>query len=223
MSEPARKSNVFKRIEKYRNCKFPDFIKEILIQSGYDCESALLTLNEQSFPNIEKEVNKNKNVLKGTVYEEKLNDNFTFLIGHKAIILSIPETLKKIKNKNKTKTKNPEQLKSELINKIEKYIKNKKLNCVFSDQKIKKLSVGENSTKCLVECTFCTTRTPCTFKTHWEISNFTKHLRGHIGNPPSNPPSQFNQQAGASGGTLIQPRIQRAKTTVLAEVHSVLK
>lgn len=86
----------------------PRFLKNILAQSGFDCESALLLLNEDKIKKNELEVAANlesyRNLFKKTVYEKNQNADgeFHFLIGHRELLLSIPESLQQ-KNARKKK------------------------------------------------------------------------------------------------------------------------
>lgn len=78
-------------------------MKNILIHCGFDCESTLSLLNEDAIDKIEKEVDIKKELIKNTIYEKK-EGNFKFLIGHKQLILAIPETLAETIRAKKRKT-----------------------------------------------------------------------------------------------------------------------
>lgn len=142
---------IFNKLEKFIGFKYPVFIKNILIKTGFDCESAIETLNENSITEIEKLVT--PDLIKNTVYEqsETLGETpFKFLIGHKALILNIPVILKQFidtklniktekENQNKDKLRaqlNPVELKNSLIHKINISLKKKNINLVYSIEHI---------------------------------------------------------------------------------------
>lgn len=110
------KGSVFVRLEKFIGSKYPSFIKDILLHSGFDCESALLLINEERIKKIELDVAAKPELLNNTVYEEKIrnsNDEFQFLIGHRELILNIPETIRQ-KNTKKSYRTSVTRLETEL-------------------------------------------------------------------------------------------------------------
>lgn len=104
----SRRTPIFSQLEKFTGSKYPAFLKKILINSGFDCESSLLLLNEEVIKNLESEVNLKKELLKNTVYDSKDGD-FKFLIGHRQLLLNIPPTInariEKIKSRKKKNQK----------------------------------------------------------------------------------------------------------------------
>lgn len=243
----SRYSSTFTRLEKFAGNKYPIFIKNILEACGYDHESTLNLLNENSIKQIEREVDERKNLVKGTVYENK-DGPFHFLIGHKELILSIPNTLKKLsaqkKSKNLEKKKglgkkldveiDSEAVASDranqVIERINKYFKSKKLNCVVNGEHIKLITLAENCAKCVIKCVFCDSEVTCTFDKHWNIANYTAHIRKH---PQKLLPAQRQQKliTSPSGSSLLAPRalaaipseIQRGNSSVLSEVENILR
>lgn len=135
-----RKGNVFTRLEKLIGCIYPSFLKYVLLRSGFDCESALLLLNEDKINKIELDVAANPELLKNTVYENK-NGEFKFLVGHRELILNIPETIRLAirQKKEKPSEKNNEETQSDTRSDVdiddlsEKLIK--KIKYVFRKKK----------------------------------------------------------------------------------------
>lgn len=112
----------FRHLESFTKDKYPKFLKDILVASGFDCEAALQTLSESIINEIEQEVTNNlndyKTILENTIYAkiyEKPDDrNFKFLIGHKAILINIPKTIKdkeaSLKKKKSLEKSNKKQI-----------------------------------------------------------------------------------------------------------------
>lgn len=84
--------NIFSELEKVSEA-IPSDVKVILMRSGFDTKTALLCLNEESIIEIEQFVDENRDVLKGTTYENITNE-FKFKPGHKIFILRLPDKLK---------------------------------------------------------------------------------------------------------------------------------
>lgn len=76
----------WKQFETFHNYKIPKVIKDILRNSAID-QSTFDLINEEVIKEIEIEVNKDKSVLKGSIYEKESNENFKFLIGHRHLLL----------------------------------------------------------------------------------------------------------------------------------------
>lgn len=85
------------QLKKIVGRSFPRGIGKILVESGFDCTSAVACVNQSSIKVIEEYVNENKNILKGTAYENTLN--FKLKPGHKAFILGLPQALKDYEQK----------------------------------------------------------------------------------------------------------------------------
>lgn len=142
------RGNIFIKLEKFIGCKYPSFIKSILLRSGFDCEASLLLLNEEKLKKIEVDLAAYPELLKDTVYETKNRNptsEFNFLFGHRELILNIPETIrnknreKKEKNTRKNIEKNNllternldiDVLSEKLITKINNYFQKKKTSHV---------------------------------------------------------------------------------------------
>lgn len=85
--------NILKTLENLSGDKFKDNLIEILTESGYDTKSAIKSLDKSKISDIETFVNQNRdrfqNIFKKTKYEK--SENFKFLPGHSALILTLPE------------------------------------------------------------------------------------------------------------------------------------
>lgn len=109
--------------EKFHNCKYPKFIKDILAFSGID-QATLADINEKTIDEIEKIINTSinenelenktvlKSVFKNSPYEKTLNnsENFKFLIGHRLLLINLPPKFK-LYQVNKTEKKELEKSK----------------------------------------------------------------------------------------------------------------
>lgn len=196
-------SNVLARLQKFSGDKYPKFIVNILKLCSFDGHS-LRNINENTIKDIEKFVQHNPIVLKNTVYQKDLEADdpvdFKFKIGHKYLLLGIPDELKKFnehRNLKKKKAKQekqksvstdiPENLKTELIKKlmtkIENYEKRLKVKLNVKSEQIKHLEKTETGYKCSVICPTCEKSFNCynnsPESSYWIISNFTNHWRSH--------------------------------------------
>lgn len=202
------KKTVFDALEKLMGEAFTDNIPEILTTVGFDTKTALKSMNNQCITSIENFVNQNKShfqdTLKGTKYENA--ENFKFLPGHCALILSLPQYVEALSSKNRRgkKRKHCETLdhpqsnnadhpdadiinniddsvKILLINKINNYAMKKKLNIKIDDNSILNFRHENNSYKCSVQCSVCEKTVPCQYVKHWVCGNFETHIKKHLG------------------------------------------
>lgn len=170
--------------------------------SGYDSASTIKFLDEENIKKIEIFYNNHyeiiSNDLKGSAYENRLP--FELLPGHRALISSLPGFLNasnsaaKRKNKNNTQRSKPVEvaenteststkLKEELLSKLDAYALKKELKFEFNTESIQNFHFDESSKefKCSVKCFQCNKITPCSYTTHWYISNLIKHItKQHI-------------------------------------------
>lgn len=82
---------------------------KILKASGYCSNIALSGLNQDKICSLEKYVSNNlRNLLTNSVYTEDLAEDgdFSFLPGHAAILLALPDCVKKFESNNTSKTPN---------------------------------------------------------------------------------------------------------------------
>lgn len=232
----SRQSSIFKRLEKFTGGKYPIFIKDILESCGYDHESTLILLNENSIKEIESEVEGKKDLIKNTVYEHK-DGPFSFLIGHKQLILNIPNILKKISEQKKLEKKSKKkefseasgeelnELKAETVGnkaveRINKYLESKNFSCSVNVAHIKLITLAENGAKCMVKCIFCDSETTCTFQKHWNIANYIAHIRKH---PQAILPDQRPHDVITPVAGETQRLVQRGNSSVLSEIETILR
>lgn len=200
---------IFTRLEKFFKCKYPFFLKEILIETGFNSSAALRIISESSIETIEQYINDNLDQIKHYFAETLyLSENgnfkkspFKFLIGHKSLILNIKKDLNEYLLKKKTKKTeisseipSTEQLKISFKNKVKNYIEQKKINVDLEKIVVSNFSFLNNRAKCFGQCPFCVKKIACYFDTCWRTSNFFKHIliclkkNTLLNNPPSNPP-----------------------------------
>lgn len=80
-----------------------------------------------------------------------------------------------------------QEIETTLRKKIEKFVKNKKIpvenfeniNLDVADFVNDKNRNKKKIVKCTVKCLFCEVRIPCIYASHWQISNYENHLKGH--------------------------------------------
>lgn len=234
-----RSYKLWSNIEKRIGNKFPEEIKAILDITGFDIELSLKGINEKTVESIEQIVNENivanntetVAALKGSTYEGKPLP-FRFLLGHKILILSLPDKIASIKKKSgksknsheqntsdELQVRDPEDHKKILLVKLKTYAKNHNLNFEIKESNITKLNQINRVTKCVVECCFCKRKIPCQFDTHWQISNLTNHIRTHLKNSHHN---QSQNPVTIDSDTSTSLQIQRAPQGVLAEITNIL-
>lgn len=59
---------IFTRLEKKNKNRYPIFIKNILVEAGFDSAAALRTIDKSAIENIEKFVDENVTLVKETKY-----------------------------------------------------------------------------------------------------------------------------------------------------------
>lgn len=216
---------LWSKLESFSGHKYPKEIKYILNICGFDSELSLKEIKEQTIESIEEIVNNNLSqnnselieALKDSSYEGKPLP-FKFLLGHKLLILSIPQNINSIaKNKNRKKFENtqkdsekiikPDELKNLLLVRLADYARKQKLIFEIKEEHIKKFSKIEKIVRCAVKCCYCDAERTCTFVTFWEISNITKHLKGH-------PESRGERSVSSTP-------IERSCTNVLQEINNL--
>lgn len=239
-----RTVRLWDNLEHFLEFKFPAELKAILNISGFDCELSLKEIDEKSIELIEERVNTNLvandletvSALKGSTYEQKPLP-FRFLLGHKILILSIPEKINSLK-KNKTKKRlgkrllgqiendseekvyGPEEYKNALLLKLKNYADKYKLNFEIKENNIKKFTQVNKVIRCVVQCCFCETKIPCTFHTFWIISNLTAHIRGHLGIATGT--VNITTAESSSNQDLSTQSIVRHRSGVLKEIENIV-
>lgn len=186
-----KKPKFWYSFERYLGEKYPQFITDILLTAGFDNTSSLKLISEKTIKDLEIYVKNNKHLLKKTRYENN-PENFEFALGHKILLTSIPENLKKFEASNaikKVKKResaseidcNPTALKKNLIKKINNYSKKFNYGFFVTENNIDGFEKYELNFKCKIVCPFCTTKKSVLFKgKYWNTSNFTNHVRTHF-------------------------------------------
>lgn len=171
-----------------------------MITCGYDNLINLIEITEEKVAKIENFVNQNRYIIEdltccsSEIY--KSQNEFQFLLGHKATIIAIPEQIakmkenrenKKQKQKTNKKPKSEDELKRKLIHILSLYPERagiKLPDSTISDKNIidfKSESQNDvNVLKCNFSCPFCGKIIAVMHKVHWMTSNATKHLKLHI-------------------------------------------
>lgn len=167
-------------LETFNQAKYPKCIKQILILSGYDNYISLRAIDEEKLFELEQYVNQNRSILDDLrccfteIYRNQ--ETFSFVLGHKAIILSIPEQIKAVLAKSKkTRSRKPkslEQLQKLLINQLNNYPS--KIGFTIPNGSISELNIknmqsektddGATIIQCEFSCPFCTKSIPVKYK-----------------------------------------------------------
>lgn len=183
-----RGTQVFANLEEYNGSKYPKFIKDVLKATAFDTVAALRVLGKNSIEQIESAVNANKTLVKDTVYVDDQgnfkNSPFKFLPGHEALLLSISVDIQKfLQKKSAKKSEKPpiKDLKSQLMNKVNNYLKIRKidLKIAFGDLTNFTSIVGSNGNSritCMASCPNCSIKVKCVYYSSWKNSNYCVHL-----------------------------------------------
>lgn len=183
-------------MERFTDEKYSPCIKRWLIAAGYNKLLALGEIDENKLTIIEEHINKNRDLIESSTccYNEdyKKQEKFSFLPGHRATILGIPQKIKNLQQarqsvpKQKKKAVCEGELKKMLIQKLTEYTKkqNISLNCgVISERNLHSFTedtkIDQKVYKCLFACPFCSKKISVLYKEYWLASNITKHLKVH--------------------------------------------
>lgn len=166
-------------MEKLNREKYPECVKQLLFECGYDKMLSLQELDAEKLNKIEKHINENRHFI------EKLNccnaetyktqRDFHFIPGHEAIILGIPAQIRKYNENRLEKSKlaktkphmSEEILKNLLITSLEKYATKVGFPLppgVISDRNIlnfrQEMLAQKEFYKCTFSCPFCAKMIP---------------------------------------------------------------
>lgn len=166
------------------------------METAFDTETALENLNSENLINIENYIEESRDLIAGTIYENKTP--FKFLPGHRALLLSIPKKIaekKLIKKEKKSKSdgvnntldsgliddEQQQKYKTELIAKLSNYCKKIDLYLNLESKDISNFVSHEDRIKCFVQCPHCTTKKTftCFKEKNWAYSTFLSHLKKH--------------------------------------------
>lgn len=183
-----RKGRIFIQLQRFKKNRYPQFIKEILLGSGFDTAAALRCIKKSTIAEIEKFVSNRTDLLKGTDYVDDQNrlknTPFKFMLGHEILILSFPEDIKEYYNSEKKERKSEippiDELKLSFAERTERFARSKNIALTLNSEELSKLvskfEKSDNSVKCQVKCPFCNVKTNCLFDSSWKLSNFNKHI-----------------------------------------------
>lgn len=106
-----RGPSVWTKLENFNGEKFPECVKSILLDAGYNTFNGLRQINEQEIRIIEAFIQKEHVEKLNCCYHEfyKNLDVFIFLPGHKSIIMAIPSQIDKLFDAKKHTKQNTNQ------------------------------------------------------------------------------------------------------------------
>lgn len=184
--------------ENFLGYKFPSVLKDILTINGLN-NLAFEFIDTNTIDNLEKVVDKNKDILKKSDYEKNIEEPFKFSFGHRLLLLNIPKKYKEFiefgRNKKTARKQRlielkesechsnntPEHLISLLLNKVNNYSDKFHLGYKITRDNVKKFNQKESDALCVVKCPFCDVKVPCSLLSTWRISNFNNHVKTHLG------------------------------------------
>lgn len=166
------------------------------METAFDTEQALENLNSEDLINIENYIEESRDLLAGTIYENKTP--FRFFPGHRALLLNIPKKIaeKKLEKKEK-KSKSDglnntldigliddeqkQKYKTELIAKLTNYCTKIGLYLNLETKDISNFVSHKDRIKCFVQCPHCTVKKTftCFKEKYWAYSTFSSHLKKH--------------------------------------------
>lgn len=178
-----RKGIIFSRLQIFKKSKYPDFLKNILIETAFDTAAALRTIKKSTIDEIEKFVSERTDLLRDTSYIDETGNlkktPFKFMLGHESLLLRLPNDVEEYLSTEKVPKKEIlaiDDLKLLLIEKICKFSRNKNIQFTLSAEDLSKFSQINNCFKCEVNCPFCSSKIGCTFNSSWKLSNYYKHI-----------------------------------------------
>lgn len=167
--------------------------------AAYDTLNSLKAITTEKIQEIEDYLTQNRS----TWFDEldccksedyKKQTEFSFLPGHKTIVLMIPEQIKQMSDAKqiatvakKKKVRDDKELINNLISNVVNYMEKNGLVTaaeIVSANNIREFKRGNEIEdfvcKCLFACPFCSKVFPLTYKKFWMSSNLTYHLKNHI-------------------------------------------
>lgn len=194
--------NCWEKLEKVSKEKLPVCVKHLLVTAAYDTLGALKCIDESKITEIETYLSADRSWVDELhccrSEDYKKQANFRFLPGHRAIILAIPDQLNKmneisVQSKRGAATQakirakkeqTDDELRNKLIANLVAFMKQNECEVpdgTFTFNNIREFRRGSEEDnficKCKFACPFCKVVQPLTFKTYWQSSNFTKHLK----------------------------------------------
>lgn len=182
-----RKAIIFSQLQNFKKSKYPEFLKNILIETAFDTAAALRTINKSTIEEIEKIVNQRTNLLKDTSYIDEtgnlIKTPFKFMLGHESLLLRLPNDVDAyLSRKTKSICEIPtiDDLKVSFVERIKIFAERKNialtLSSVLGSVNLSEFTHKENIVKCVANCPFCLIKICCSYKSNWKICNYNKHI-----------------------------------------------
>lgn len=188
-------SDCFEKIETICGV-IPACLKTILRVSGFDTMMSLQQLNSENLYEIEEYINGNEHILMELrccqCQTYRYQSKFSFLPGHRCIILNLPifaakipidaKTIETKKSRKVVKFVNQSKLKENLINKLVTYVQTIGLGCeeTLKSQSYEITDCGAAMYQCAINCPICKRKYSATYKHFWKLSNIFTHLKKHV-------------------------------------------
>lgn len=213
-----REGLIFSRLQNFKKIRYPQFIKDILLELGFDTAASLNCIKKSTIQDIEKFVNNKLDLLKDTKYIDETGNlkktPFKFMFGHELLILNIPQDIKEYNSRKKVPTSDIasiEKLKLIFIERTKQFAQKKNITLTLNSEDLSNFEPSDNCMKCEAKCPFCPKKTICMFDTSWKLSNYNKHIISCA-------------KKIAIQTTPIQPRIERASepSALLLELKNAL-
>lgn len=195
----------------YLKNSIPENIVKVLNNAGYDNAISVSEIEDKDILIIEEHVraHKNQQLLVEELQAYANVTTFSFLPGHRKLLLALPQKVHSFKNKKCKKNlfnsskkdaqcetveevelpneQDVKQLKENLLKRLNKSGYAVRINAVFVESNIVSeieiyichsvVAKSKTAYKCLIKCTDCETKIPCTHNGYWQIGNLEKHFR----------------------------------------------
>lgn len=176
--------------------QFPICLQWLLQETGYNTIASLSCIDEKKICEIEEYLTGNKQIVNALECcfsdEYRSLDEFHFIPGHKAIILSLRDDIKEMRELNVAKKRAKKQMIPDdvmfehLLAKFKAVPAKagfKKAENIISEKNItefERVDEGEIDYRCRFRCPVCPKTFSLIYKKFWQSSNATKHLKMHI-------------------------------------------
>lgn len=183
-----RKGVIFSHLQTFKKSKFPQFIKEILISTGFDTAISLQSIRKATIEELERIITNNTDLLKNTEYLNETGNlkktPFKFMLGHETLILNLPNDVKEYLTRNKKQKEKEipqiDELKLMFIERIKNFLRDHNINLTQNTEDLTKFEITGKVVKCAVKCPLCSNKVNCMFNSTWKISNYCKHIKSCV-------------------------------------------